>query len=211
MTGAPDQPGLPLVGGAGRQLALPLGGGPDDVALLVTDSNRAVVAVLQQPEVWPSRALILRGPRRSGRSLHARLAATRGARVLDRADRRDEGELFAAWNAAQGGAPLLLLADAAPPAWTVELPDLRTRLAASGVATLPDPDDALADALLELMLRRSGVTSTPTLRAEALLPVERTHYAVERLASELAGTEALTRATIARAHEVLGVARLVAA
>lgn len=201
-TAARDQAALPLVGGGdGAQLALPLDAGGEDRDLIVTAANHDAVALLENVHDWPSSVLILTGPRKSGRSLHARLAAGRsGARVLDGADRMEERRLFAAWEEATAtGSPLILIADEPPPAWRVQLPDLRSRLGAAAVATLADPDEAMADALLEKLLWRRGVTSTGTVRRAALLRLERTHLALWRFADRVDGGGTLTRDRLARA------------
>ena len=76
--------------------------------------------------------------------------------MIDQAESRDEEEVFHAWNDAQdSGRPLVLVADEAPPAWSPKLPDLRTRLAITPVATISQPDDALFEALIQLLFRRS--------------------------------------------------------
>lgn len=185
----------PLIG---RQLALPLEEGPGDSDLIVTTANEAAVALLERPDIWPVRSLILAGPRKSGRSLHARMAARRtGARVLEAADRQEERAVFDAWNEAEReGRPLILLADRPPPAWTPHLPDLRSRLAASPVARLADPDPMMADALLEKLLLRQGMFSSAALRREALVHLPRSHVAIVRFADAVPRGPALTRQVI---------------
>ena len=88
--------------------------------------------------MWPVKATILTGPRRSGRTLLARSFVERvGGRLFDEAEQRDEEELFHAWNHAQdSGRPLVMVADVAPPAWAPRLPDLKTRLAVTPVARI---------------------------------------------------------------------------
>jgi hypothetical protein len=52
--------------------------------------------------MWPVKATILTGPRRSGRTLLGRSFVERvGGRLFDEAEQRDEEELFHAWNQAQ--------------------------------------------------------------------------------------------------------------
>src|SRR3546814_15275175 len=91
---------------------------------------------------------ILVGPRKSGRSLLARIfgAKSHGS-IIDDADRVAETDLFHAWNRAQAERhPLLMVTEQAPPEWKVRLPDLRSRLAASAVARLGAPDDEIGRA-----------------------------------------------------------------
>ena len=182
---------------AGRQLSLPLDAREPDLRLIVTPANADAVSLIERPDRWSGRSLILTGPRKSGRSLHARLAAAHGARVLDDADRRCEEEVFRAWNAAQDdGPPLLLVADRPPPDWRPRLADLRSRLGGSSIATLADPDATMADSLLEKLLLARGLMSTAGLRAEALTRLERSHLAIVRFADALPPARALTRTMI---------------
>jgi chromosomal replication initiation ATPase DnaA len=81
-----------------------------------------------------------------------------GGRLFDQAQQRDEEELFHAWNQAQeSGRPLVMVADEAPPAWSVALPDLKTRLAVTPVASIGLPDDALFAALIQLFFADRGL------------------------------------------------------
>ncbi|QNP42521.1 hypothetical protein H9L15_09680 [Sphingomonas daechungensis] len=106
------------------------------------------------------KATVLTGPRRSGRTLLARTFAERvHGRVIDQADSHDEEEVFHAWNDAQDtGHPVILVANSAPPAWSPALPDLRTRLAITPVATINQPDDKLFEALIQLLFADRGFT-----------------------------------------------------
>ena len=115
------------------QIALPLDWpqSAGDARLILSDANREAFDHFRKWSMWPVKATILTGPRRSGRTLLARNFVERvGGRLFDEADRRDEEDLFHAWNAAQdSGRPLVMIADELPPAWQVRLPDLRTRIA----------------------------------------------------------------------------------
>ena len=69
----------------------------------------------------------------------------------------DEEALFHAWNHAQERRrPLLIVADAPPPAWEVALPDLRSRLAATPHVRDRRPDDALIGQLIDKLLGDRG-------------------------------------------------------
>lgn len=143
------------------QIALPLDWpqSDGDARFVVTDANRQAFDHFRKFSMWPVKATILTGPRRSGRTLLARGFVERvGGRLFDEADARDEEELFHAWNQAQeSGRPLVMIADQAPPQWAPRLPDLKTRLAVTPVATIGHPDDALFGALIQLHFADRGL------------------------------------------------------
>src|SRR5919106_1244708 len=143
------------------QIALPLDWPQSDgeSRFIVSDANRDAFEHFRHWNIWPVRATILTGPRRSGRTLLARNFVERvNGRLIDQADTRDEEELFHAWNDAQdSGLPLVMVADEVPPAWSPRLPDLRTRLAITPVATIQQPDDALFEALIQLLFADRGL------------------------------------------------------
>lgn len=143
------------------QIALPLDWPQTEGELrfIVTEANREAFDHFRHWSMWPVKATILTGPRRSGRTLLARTFAERvGGRLIDQADSRDEEELFHAWNDAQdSGLPLVMVAEEAPPAWSPKLPDLRTRLAITPVATINPPDDELFEALIQLLFADRGL------------------------------------------------------
>ena len=178
------------------QLGLPRGWPADERQedFIVGDSNARAVKHLEHWGTWPVMATVLTGPRKSGRSLLGRLfAAKSGGRLFDDADQKPEDALFHAWNAAQDSRkPLLIVADAAPPAWAVRLPDLRTRLAATPVLALSDPDDALAAALVEKLLVQRNLQVPPGLVPWLLPRIERTHVGL------IQAVDALDEAALAR-------------
>jgi hypothetical protein len=192
------------------QIALPLGWPADERQedFIVSDTNAAAVRHLDHWGTWPVMATILTGPRKSGRSLLGRLFARRsGGRLIDDADRRPEDELFHAWNDAQTSRkPLLLVADEAPPAWKVRLPDLRSRLAATPGVALADPDDKLAAALLEKLFVQRNLQPQPDLVAWLLPRIERTHVEIIRTVDALdeAALAKRVRLSVKLAREVFG-------
>ena len=143
------------------QIALPLDWpqSEGDARFIVTDANREAFEHFRKWSLWPVKATILTGPRRSGRSLLARSFVERvGGRLFDDAEQRDEEELFHAWNQAQdSGRPLVMVADQVPPAWVPKLPDLKTRLAVTPVTHIGHPDDALFAALIQLFFADRGL------------------------------------------------------
>ncbi len=199
------------------QMALPLAwpAGPRDDAFLITASNEAAVRTLKGWADWPVRTALLTGPHRSGRSTLARVfAQLSGGSVIDDAARQPEEALFHAWNAAQSGdRPLLLVADAAPPAWPVQLPDLRTRLAASPLAIIARPDDALARALFARHFERRGLPAPGELLDWLVARTERSHVAIERIVEALdrVSLERQRRLTIPLARSLLIDAGLIEA
>ena len=166
------------------QIALPLDWplAADEDRFLVSDANRAAFDHFRHWSLWPVRATLLTGPRRSGRTLLARAFCARvGGRLIDGAERIDEEELFHAWNAAQEMArPLVMIVDEVPPGWQIDLPDLRTRIAVTPVARIAEPDDVLLKGIIELLFADRGLH----IPAEALRfivdRVERSYYMAER-------------------------------
>ena len=145
---------------AADQIALPLDWpqAADERRFILSDANREAFDHFRRWSMWPVRATILTGPRRSGRSLLARGFIARVAgRLFDDAERHDEEELFHAWNQAQeSGRPLVMVVGDSE-AWEVRLPDLRTRLAVTPVARIHQPDDALFAGLIELLFADRGL------------------------------------------------------
>ena len=190
------------------QLRLPLGL-PEarETEFLVSDSNVRAVHQLEHWATWPVMAALLTGPRKSGRSLLARIFASKsGGTILDDADRVREADVFHAWNQAQAERrPLLIVAEAAPPEWAVKLPDLRSRLAASPLLELGPPDDALMPQLLVRAFERHLLHAKPDTIAWIASRIERSHIAILRVADvlESAGVQRLSiptaRATLSAA------------
>lgn len=178
------------------QIALPLDwpAGETDADFVVSASNAAAVRHLEHVATWPVWATVLTGPRKSGRSLLGRIFASKsGGRLIDNAEEQPEERIFHAWNAAQEiRRPLLIVADRAPPDWRPRLADLRSRLAATPVVQLEEPDDVLIGALLERLLAGRGIATRPEFRAYVVPRIERSFVAVQRFV-DLADQAALAR------------------
>jgi chromosomal replication initiation ATPase DnaA len=186
---------------------------PRDDEFLISDSNARAVHALEHWGAWPVMAALLTGPRKSGRSLLARIfAAKSGGAIIDDAERQGETAIFHAWNRAQAERhPLLIVADAAPPEWTVRLPDLRSRLTATPILELGAPDDVLMRALFERQFIKRGLDARPELIDWLLTRVERSHIAVIR-AVDVLDQEVLERRkrlSISLARAALAEAALV--
>jgi hypothetical protein len=171
------------------QLALPLAWDPGSQAgdYLVSEANRPLLRHLDHWSLWPVMATMLVGPRKSGRSLLARgYAARSGGEIVDDAERADEEALFHAWNRAQARRrPLLIVADAPPPAWQVRLPDLRSRLHATPVLRLAEPDEALVGRLIEKLFLDRGLAAPPELVRYLVPRIERSYWGVHRTVEAL--------------------------
>ena len=141
------------------QIALPLDWpqSADDRRFILSAANQDAFDHFRRWSMWPVKATILSGPRRSGRSLLARgFVARVGGRLFDDAERHDEEALFHAWNQAQEtGKPLVMVTG--DDAWEVALADLRTRLAVTPVARILQPDDTLFSSLIELQFADRGL------------------------------------------------------
>jgi chromosomal replication initiation ATPase DnaA len=171
------------------QIALPLDWPQTDeeTRFIVSEANREAFEHFRRWSMWPVRATILTGPRRSGRTLLARTFVERvGGRLVDQAERADEEELFHAWNDAQdSGLPLVMIADEVPPAWAPRLPDLRTRLAITPVATIGQPDDALFTALMQLLFADRGLHVAPEALRFMAERLNREYWTAERAIEEV--------------------------
>ena len=200
-----------------NQIALPLGWPPrpQEDAFIVTPSNARAAHLLGRWGSWPVMTTLLVGPRKSGKTLLARIfAAKSGGTVIDDADRAPEEHLFHAWNRAQAARrPLLIVADAAPPVWPVALPDLRSRLVAGLIAEIDAPDDQLVRALLETQFARRGLDARADVIDWLVPRLERSHLAVLRAVDALDQEvlETRKRLTVTLARTTLAAAGLVAA
>jgi hypothetical protein len=179
----------------------------DSDSFIVTEANRSAVDGIDAYARWPVRAAILTGPRKSGRSLLGRIfAAKTGGTLIDDGEMHRETDIFHRWNLAQEERkPLLIIALQPPPEWKVRLPDLASRLAATPVFSLGDPDDLLCSMLLEKQFNQRGLhVSGETLRY-ITSRLERSYVALMRIVDML-DSASLSRkrsVTTALARDVL--------
>ena len=171
------------------QIALPLDWPQTDgeARFIVSDANRDAFEHFRRWTMWPVRATILTGPRRSGRTLLARNFVARvGGHLIDQAENQDEEMLFHAWNEAQdSGLPLVMVADVVPPLWAPDLPDLRTRLAITAVATIGQPDDDLFSSLIQLLFADRGLHVAPEALRFMCQRLNREYWTAERAVEEV--------------------------
>lgn len=179
----------------------------DQSDFIVTPANAAAVRHLDHWGNWPVRAGLLVGPRKSGKSLLARIFAARsGGTFVDDAESKPEADLFHAWNMAQESRiPLLIVAEQAPPAWAIKLPDLRSRLTATPTVTIEAPDHVLIEALLAKFLAKRGLVLPPDVSVYIASRLERNYLAIMRAADALdaASLSAKRGLTVPLARETL--------
>ena len=167
------------------QIALPLSqpGKPDRI--VVGSANVAIFEALRNPESWPFKTAILRGPPRSGKSLAGQWFDAQSAGcAIDDADLMDETKLFHRWNAAQeSGMPLLLIAR--DEAWEVALPDLRSRLGSALNLAMAPLDDAMIGELIEFHAEQRGMSLGEGAVSYLVPRCIRSFEDIERLVEEI--------------------------
>ena len=197
-----------------NQIALPLDwpAGDREEDYLVSDANRPLIRHFEHWSLWPVMATILTGPRKSGRSLLGRIVAAKsGGELIDNAEDADEEAIFHAWNRAQERRhPLILIANTPPPTWAVRLPDLRSRLAATPVVRIEEPDDILVGKLIEKLCHARGLAAPPELVRYLVPRIERSYFGVHRAIDALdelayAQRQRLTVPLARRALAAMGV------
>jgi chromosomal replication initiation ATPase DnaA len=184
------------------QIALPFDWpAPETVdSFIVTEANRAAADYLERPATWPVRAALITGPRKSGRSLLARIfMAQTGGTFIDDAEMRPEAEIFHRWNLAQEERkPLLIVALLPPPLWKIGLSDLSSRLKATPHIAISQPDDLLIGLLLEKLLGQRGLNVAPSVIAYIVSRIERSYVAIMRFVDTLDNAALSQRRSISK-------------
>jgi chromosomal replication initiation ATPase DnaA len=173
---------------------------------LVSDSNRAAFDLIERWPDWPARALVLYGPRGSGKTHLAHLwcarsgatliagdaaalgepAALPPALAIDDAERADERALLHLYNLSrEREGSLLLIMPAAPAALPIRLADLASRLRALPVARIDPPDDALLAAVLLKHFADRQLRVAPDVVAYLVPRMERSFVAAAAFAARL--------------------------
>jgi chromosomal replication initiation ATPase DnaA len=216
-----------------RQLALALGHEESFARedFLAGPSNAAALKLIERWPDWPDQLLVLAGPEGAGKShLAAIWADAAGARFLaaralvqanlpaalstgalvieDLAGGAvDERALFHLINLTrEQGAFVLVTASTAPSGWTLQVPDLASRLRALPVVELGAPDDALLRAILVKLFADRQLAVEESLLAYLTSRIERS-FAAARAIVERLDREALRLhrpVTRALAADVMG-------
>lgn len=215
-----------------EQLPLPLQSraalGVED--FFVSPANALAVAQIDAWRDWPARKLILAGPAGAGKThlahvwAHQSGAAIVKATALDQADipalaagpvcvedveeiagnRAAEEKLFHLHNLAlANGSVLLLTALREPVHWDLALPDLTSRMQATPVARISEPDDPMLAALLAKLFGDRQIVPAPEVIAYLVRHMPRSYAAAAQIvaaldAEALAHQRGVTRPMAAR-------------
>lgn len=178
---------------------------------LLSDSNRAAVAAIDQWPEWPHPVLVLSGPKGSGKShlAHvwqlrsgalamtaaqltedkvAQVRATGACVVIEDVDRdlADQRVMFHLLNLAREQRfQVLVTARTDPGEWVLSLPDLRSRLRQATLARIEAPDDALLRAVLVKLFADRQLAIEPQVVAQLALRMERSMEAAVGLVAEI--------------------------
>lgn len=178
---------------------------------------RPVLDALLRPDAWLAPHLLIVGPRGSGKThLGHIFAETHGAvfvesadsfalqivpgqsYVIDDADTASEETLFHLFNTVHAsGGYLVLLSRVHPLEWTVKLADWQSRLRAMRLVPLPEPDDALLEAILSTLFAQRAISPSPDAVAYIASRADRSVSALQKIVTELehyANGRAFTRA-----------------
>ncbi len=208
---------------------LPLRTATGREAFFVAPGNALALAEIDRWRAWPACKLALIGPEGAGKSHLAAVWATEAGAatvaapdlpapdtlppyvvvedaesVAGRAD-AEEALLHLHNRTLEAGGALLLTARTPPARWPVRLPDLASRLAATPIARLDMPDDALLAALLEKLFADRQLRVSAELIRWCVPRMERSFSAAQTLVAELDARALATRRPLGRklAAEVL--------
>ncbi len=179
----------------------------DRADLVVSQPLQAAIGLVDRWPDWPSPVVVLAGPTGSGKTHLARIwmdraaaaevrvqpndrvaleLAAAGPVLVEDIDRRgfDETQLFHLINTVmQNGTHLLITTRAWPAAWSVGLPDLKSRLRAATTVEIGEPDDALLAQVIEKLFADRQIVVDPKVVT----------YLVHRMERSLDAAQAIVR------------------
>ena len=180
--------------------------GPND--FFVSGANAQAFAMLTAPQSWPDRKLVVAGPKGCGKSHLARIfqfqtdALTVDAGSLAPDFQTDakfvivedmeilpqasEEAMFHLHNHLRNtGGTLLMTAQTAPTRWSIALPDLASRMQATTVTQIDNPDDALLSALIMKLFADRQMMPKPALVQYLMTRIERSFAAAADIVNQL--------------------------
>jgi chromosomal replication initiation ATPase DnaA len=198
--------------------------------LVISDPLTAAVTIIDRWPDWKSPVVILCGPRGAGKSHLASIwrqqaeavdidLANAGNLALERGRERhvliedidragfDETLLFHLINEVrQQGTSMLITTRLWPAAWSISLPDLRSRLRAATVVEIGEPDDELLAQVIVKLFADRQVAIDPRVVAYLVARMERSLETAQALVAEIDRLALSRRAriTTALAAEALG-------
>lgn len=177
---------------------------------LISQSNEQAVRLIDSWPGWPFRCAVLSGPQGAGkthllnvwrgRSGARAYAASDMASAVDAAKSEgvpvaiedfdhapvDEHAAFHLLNLArETGFDVLITAREQPGAWTIALPDLRSRLRSAALVTIAEPDEALLSAVLVKLFADRQLQIEPGVIGYILKRAERSMAAIQSIVDEL--------------------------
>jgi len=180
--------------------------GPDD--FFVSVANAQAFAMLGTPETWPEQKLALIGPKGCGKSHLARIFQAQSDAVLFQASgisadlttdassviiedmerllpEAEEAVFHLHNNLRAAGGSLLLTSDQPPSRWPIALPDLASRMQATTVVQIDNPDDALLSALIMKLFADRQINPHPALVQYLTARIERSFAAAAAIVDRL--------------------------
>ena len=174
---------------------------------ITTPALQAVLDVLLAPEKWLSAHLILLGPAGSGKTHIGHIFAgmhdacflnASETQSLDPADIRDttyviddaeeasEEILFHLNNRVQiSGHHLVLMTNKHPLDWRPSLPDLASRLNATRLLVLPEPDEDLLTAILNKLFAQRAISPSPDCIDYLARRMDRSVTAAQKIVTDI--------------------------
>ncbi|WP_109357420.1 DnaA/Hda family protein [Sphingorhabdus sp. EL138] len=172
-----------------NQIALPLDSAlaAQDDGYIVTDANAQAHDHLCNWQSWPHLTAILIGGKAAGKSAMAQqFGRDSGGHVVDDARDMTDNDLFHLWNRArQEEKPLLLVSSEPVSNWGVELPDLKSRLAASLLIEVGQPDEAMITGLFQKYFALRGLSISEDALSYLGKRMERSYQDVQLLAQNM--------------------------
>ncbi|MEJ8560080.1 DnaA/Hda family protein [Yoonia sp. GPGPB17] len=180
--------------------------GPDD--FFVSTANAQAFAMLRTPQTWPEQKLALVGPKGCGKSHLARVFQTQSNGLLIAANEitapfhtnaqtviiedmemlnqaAEEVVFHLHNNLRAAGGSLLLTSNQPPSRWPIALPDLASRMQATTIARIDNPDDALLSALIMKLFADRQINPQPALVQYLTSRIERSFAAAADIVTRL--------------------------